>query len=77
MIVNTLIKILFFYFIFVLVRNLLKGASKVNQVKQQMDKMRESMNTGYQNQGHSQNQTQGHSKSSAKEDIVEAEFRHL
>ncbi len=69
MIVSTLIKILIFYFVFILLRNLLKGASKVNQVKQQMDRMKENMNSYQQGQSY-----KGASKS---EDVVEAEFRHL
>lgn len=70
MIVNTLIKILFFYFIFVLIRNVLRGASKVGQVKKQFRDHMEQMN------GH-HSSTQQRPSSQASEDIVEAEFRHL
>ncbi len=71
MIVNTLIKILFFYFIFVLVRNVMRGASKVNQVKKQMREQMDRMNT----QGGASRQQSTPPRPS--EDVVEAEFRHL
>ncbi len=74
MIVNTLIKILFFYFIFVLIRNVLRGASKVNQVKKHMREQMDQMNGGAR---HQQQSAQSSAKASSSEDIVEAEFRHL
>tara|TARA_Y100000296_G_C5144036_1_gene242681 strand:+ start:1154 stop:1378 length:225 start_codon:yes stop_codon:yes gene_type:complete len=74
MIVNTLIKILFFYFAFVVIRNLLKGASKINQVKEQMREHKKA----YENQFRStQGSSAGAKRTSSHEDIVEAEFRHL
>jgi len=70
MVVNMLIKIAIFYFIFVLVRNVLRGLGRVNEVKQHM---KDQMNGQF--GGHSQQKAQA--KNTSAEDIVEAEFRHL
>lgn len=70
MIVNMLIKIAIFYFIFVLVRNILRGVGRVNEVKQHM---KDQMNGQF--GGHTHQKAQAQNTSS--EDVVEAEFRHL
>lgn len=75
MIVSTLIKFLFFYFIFLFIRNFLRGASKVNQVKEQMKAHMDQMNG--QGSFSQQGPTHSHTKTSSQEDVVEAEFRHL
>jgi predicted PurR-regulated permease PerM len=71
MIVNTLIKILFFYFIFVLIRKFIRGASQMNEIKKQMQ------NQMNQQQGSNPYQNSKQTNSGKKEDVVEAEFRHL
>jgi len=77
MIVGTLIKFLFFYLIFVFIRNLLRGASKVNQVKQQMKAHMDQMNGNARGSFHQQSSPSNAQAKAPTEDIVDAEFRHL
>lgn len=82
MIVSTLIKFLFFYLIFIFIRNFLRGASKINQVKQQMKAHMDQMNgqEGFRQQPPSYSEHSHNSKKQSKsggDDIVDAEFRHL
>lgn len=78
MIVQLVIKGLFLYFIFVVVRNLLRGAKQVKSVKDQFEQMKAQANQ-YQQQGFPGQQAsgQGSKKSAGGDDAIEAEFRHL
>ena len=66
MIVQFVVKGLFLYFIFLVIRSLLKGVSQVKTMKEAMDQQREQF-TG----------SSSHKKAGPTQDTVEAEFRRL
>lgn len=69
MIVQFVLKGLFLYFIFLVVRSLFRGATQVNQMK---EAIRQAQNGG----AHTGSRGASSSKK-ANEDVVEAEFRRL
>lgn len=68
MIVQLVVKGLFLYFVFLVIRSLLKGVSQVKTMKDFM----ENQNASSQNVGRQTTRSQQKS-----EDVVEAEFRRL
>ena len=73
MIVNMIIKILFFYFAFLLIRNIWRGFRVVGHIKKNMNEAQGRSNPfeNFQNQG------QNNPKKPSQAGDIEAEFRHI